>query len=237
VAQAGDVVRRAGRSRVRRKKGTIERLYTSPPAGSVVVCLDEMGPEAAKSFPGRQVVRAEPRAEGEGRRPAGRARQEADYGRRGKGYIFGAFRPATGEALTRPYDKRSAANWADFLGHVEAWVPPETERVFAIVDNLRAHRATDVLLFGLAYPRWEFVFQPKYAAYLNLIEPWWKVLRSLALKGRRFETWAEVCEAVGRATAYWNAHRHPFIWGRRRRHQPRRRPGIAAVPGVRSLAG
>src|SRR3954462_7434026 len=24
-------------------------------------------------------------------------------------------------------------------------------------------------------------------AYLNLIEPWWKILRSLALKGRRFE--------------------------------------------------
>jgi hypothetical protein len=24
----------------------------------------------------------------------------------------------------------------------------------------------------------------KYAAYLNLIEPWWKVLKSLALKGR-----------------------------------------------------
>jgi hypothetical protein len=43
------------------------------------------------------------------------------------------------------------------------------------------------------HPRWEFVFQPKYAAYLNLIEPWWKVRRSLALKGRRFETWPEVC--------------------------------------------
>ena len=83
---------------------------------------------------------------------------------------------------------RSAANWADFLGHVEAWVAPEVERVYAIVDNLSAHRATDVLLFSLAYPRWEFVFQPKYAAYLNLIEPWWKILRSLALKGRRFET-------------------------------------------------
>jgi hypothetical protein len=28
-----------------------------------------------------------------------------------------------------------------------------------------------VLLFAAAHPRWEFVFQPKYAAYLNLIEP------------------------------------------------------------------
>jgi hypothetical protein len=43
----------------------------------------------------------------------------------------------------------------------------------------------NVLPFALTHPRFEFVFQPKYAAYLNLIEPWWKILCSLALKGRR----------------------------------------------------
>jgi len=41
------------------------------------------------------------------------------------------------------------------------------------------------------------------------------VLRSLALKGRRFEGWAEIENAIACATAYWNDHRHPFIWGRR----------------------
>jgi hypothetical protein len=70
-----------------------------------------------------------------------------------------------------------------------------------VLDNLNIHSAPDVLLFGLLHPRWEFVFQPKYAAYLNLIEPWWKVLRSLALKGHRFEGWAEIEQAVARATA------------------------------------
>jgi hypothetical protein len=65
-----------------------------------------------------------------------------------------------------------------------------------------------------------------------LIEPWWKVLRSLALAGRRFENWDELWQAVEAATAYWNAHKHPFTWGRRRRHQPRRQPGVAAVPLV-----
>src|SRR5262245_29695444 len=161
-----------------------------------------MGPQAARSYPGRRPIRTAPKAEADGgRRPAGRARQEVDYGRRGKGYVFGAFRPATGEAFTRPYASRSAANWADFLGHIEAWVPAGVTRVYAVVDHLQAHRATDVLLFALAYPRWEFVFQPKYAADLNLIEPWWKVLRSLALKGRRFETCEEVCRAIDEATA------------------------------------
>ena len=76
------------------------------------------------------------------------------------------------------------------------------------------------------------MFQPKYAAYLNLIEPWWKVLRSLALEGRRFEAWAEIEQAVARATAYWNEHKHPFVWGRRRRHRTPCRLGIAAPPNA-----
>jgi transposase len=225
VATGGDLVRCAGGPGVRAEKGVIEQLYTAPPQGSAVICVDEMGPVASKSYPGQRVVRsAAPDAE--------RARQEVDYGRRGKGYVFGAFCPATGAALTATYDGRTTANWVDFLGLIEGWIDPAAERIYAVMDNLATHAATDVLLFALAHPRWEFVFQPKYAAYLNLIEPWWKVLRSLALKGRRFETWAEVEQAIRRATEYWNAHKHPFVWGRRRRHRRPRHLGLAAAPNV-----
>jgi transposase len=191
----------------------------------VVVCLDEMGPESAKSVPGQQLVDA-------AKRPAERAKQEIDYGRRGSGHVFGAFEPATGKVVTWTARRRTTANFVAFLELAEEWVDPAVGRVYAILDNLSAHRATDVLFFALAHPRWEFVFQPKYAAYLNLIEPWWKILRSLALKGQRFETWEEICAAVEAATAYWNTHRHPFHWGRRRRHHPRRAPGIASLPTV-----
>ena len=183
-----------------------------------------MGPQASKSYPGQQLVRpAGPGAE--------RAKQEIDYGRRGvAGYVFGALQPATGKAFTLTYERRTTSNWVDFLGAVEAWIDPEVGRVYAVLDNLNIHSAPDVLLFSLLQPRWEFVFQPKYAAYLNLIEPWWKVLRSLALKGRRFDTWDQIAAAVAAATAYWNAHRHPFVWGRRRRHKPRRQTGVARLP-------
>lgn len=192
--------------------------------------MDELGPESAKSYRGKRLLR--PPADADA--PAPRATQEIDYGRRGGGYIFGAFRPATGEAITRPYDRRTTANFVDFLGEVARWLgPAEGAPVYLILDNLSTHHAPDLLLFAARHPAWEFVYQPKYAAYLNLIEPWWKILRSLALKGRRFESWGQICDAVDRATAYWNAHRHPFRWGRRRRHRPRRKPGIALGANVR----
>lgn len=95
-----------------------------------------------------------------------------------------------------------------------------------------------MLLFSAAHPRWEFVFQPKeYAAYLNLIEPWWKTLRSLALAGRFFETWEQMEDAIEKARDYWNARRRPYVWGRRRRHRPSRRPGIGAMPTIPAAGG
>ena len=112
------------------------------------------------------------------------------------------------------------------------------EGLYAIMDNLRAHKkAYDVLVFNEAHPRWEFVFQPKYAAYLNLIEPWWKTLRSLAIRGRFFATWEQMEEAVARGGAvdYWNAQRHAYVWGRRRRHRTARRPGVGAMPTIPAM--
>ena len=76
--------------------------------------LDQMGPLSARSYQGAEVVRAVP----DGNSPIERATQEIDYGRRGKGYSFGAFQPATGETLTHEYDSRSAVNWEDLLERV-----------------------------------------------------------------------------------------------------------------------
>lgn len=188
-----------------------------------------MGPLSARSHAGQALVDVYPTAH----TPAGRAKQAVDYGRRTtEGYVFGAFQPATGEALTATYTSRSTVNFINFLDQVEASIPASVERVYVVLDNLAVHKATDVLLFNLAHPRWEFVFQPRYAAYLNLIEPWWKTLKSLALKGRRFDTWDAVEGAIAAACAYWNAHRHPFVWGRRRRHCVPRRFGVACAPRV-----
>jgi len=98
-----------------------------------------MGPVSAKSSLGQAPVRV-------GLPAAGRAKQEIDYGRRGKGSIFGAFCPATGAAFTQPYPGRGTGNWVAFLNEVEHWVPGEVERIYAIADNLSSHRATDVLV-------------------------------------------------------------------------------------------
>src|SRR5688500_20302226 len=94
---------------------------------------------AARSYPGQHLVKpAAPAVD--------RAKQEIDYGRRGSGYVFGAFQPASGAAVTRPYERRTAANWVDFLSAVEAWIDPAVARVSAMVDILSIHHCSDHML-------------------------------------------------------------------------------------------
>ena len=115
---------------------------------------------------------------------------EADYGRRGKIWTFGAFEPATGQALTACYPGRTSANFVAFLDVVaDTWLG---QTIYIILDNLSTHKTLDVLLWALAHPHVKFLFQPTYAPWLNLIEPWWKTLRSLALKGRSFQMVDEI---------------------------------------------
>ena len=81
-----------------------------------------------------------------------------------------------------------------------------------IEDNLSIHTGRHTRLALAAWPEVQIQFIPKYACWLNLIEPWWKQLRSLALNGRRFETLLELSHVLQHALAYWNQHRHPYHW-------------------------
>jgi transposase len=173
-----------------------------------VICIDEMGPLAVKPYPGE-----------EGQGDGGRAPFKPDSGRRGRLWVHGAFEPASGQATIWLSSRRDGATHLQLLEQVIREFP--ADRWLLIEDNLSIHHSHDVKTAWLAWPEIQIQFLPKYAGWLNLIEPWWKQLRSLALKGRRFETVAELAEALQTAVDYWNAHKHPDSWKKRPQAQPR----------------
>jgi len=178
-------------------------LYRQVPPQTQVLCLDELGPLGAKVYPGRQWCPA-------GERPG----YMPNYGKRGSLWVFGAFEPATGLVLTLSKPKRTRFELIEFLEQVaQTWTQGE---LIVIMDNLSVHKTLEVRLWLLTQPRIRFLFQPRYAPWLNLIEPWWKTLKNLALKGRNFEALEQLVLALSQATAYWNTHRHPYHW----RHAP-----------------
>jgi hypothetical protein len=98
----------------------------------------------------------------------------------------------------------------------------------SILHAAASDPAMQVFLFSLAYPGWECVCQPTYAACLHLIEQWWNILRTLGVKEGRFERWAEVCIAID------EAHIGTSIGipshGQQRRQTTRHQSGFALVP-------
>ncbi len=166
-----------------------------------------MGPVSAKTYPG-EVWEPGPY----------RAKYEPDYGRRGKLWVHGAFEPATGKATMVLSPSRDSASHIQLLEQVILEFP--SDRWLIIQDNLTIHKGHNVKLALLAWPEIQIQFIPKYACWLNLIEPWWKQLRSLALKGRRFENTDELIQALIDALEYWNAHKHPYRWKKMPQEQP-----------------
>jgi transposase len=165
-----------------------------------------MGPIAVKTYPGE-----------EWKQGRNRATFEPDYGRRGKLWVHGAFEPATGKATIILSPSRDSASHIQLLERVITEFP--ADRWLIIADNLSIHTSRETRLALSAWPEIQIQFIPKYACWLNLIEPWWKQLRSLALKGRRFETLVELTEALNGALDYWNAHRHPYRWKKKPQEQ------------------
>jgi transposase len=170
-----------------------------PPPRTRVLCVDELGPIAAKTYPGE-----------EWKPGPGRATFEPDYGRRGKVWVHGAFEPATGQSTILMSPHRDSRSHIQLLEQIICEFP--SDRWLIIEDNLSIHTGRQTQLALLAWPEMRVQFIPKYACWLNLIEPWWKQLRSLALKGRRFETTDELVDSLNNALVYWNAHRHPYVW-------------------------
>lgn len=171
-----------------------------------MICIDELGPLAVKTYPGEEWL---PREQ--------RATFEPDYGRRGKLWVHGAFEPATGQATILTSPSRDSASHIRLIEQVMLEFP--ADRRLLIEDNLVIHRSREVRLALALRPEIQIQFLPKYACWLNLIEPWWKQLKSLALKGRRFEDLAQLNQSLLAALAYWNRHRHPYRWKQRPQDQ------------------
>ena len=172
-----------------------------------MICLDELGPLAVKTYPGA-----------EWKVGSDRATFEPDYGRRGKMWLHGAFEPSTGEGTFIFSASRDSLSHIHLLEQIMIHFP--AERWLIIEDNLSTHTSRQVQLALLAWPEIQVQFIPKYACWLNLIEPWWKQIRSLALKGRRFETLDELKAALSAALVYWNEHKHPYRWKKLPQDQP-----------------
>jgi transposase len=205
-------VGRERRSGVRPKRSKIVGLYTEPPPDSTVVCVDELGPVTPRAFP------PAPGWSPDGRR----IKASLEYSRGpDKAWVFGALRVEDGKSLTFTSRSRNSKSYLRLLEMIERAIPKGL--IYLIADNLKTHKSAMVREWLEKHPRIEHAFIPKGAAWLNLIEAWWRLFRRQALAGVDFADSYEIGKAARVATRQLNRKAKPWVWGRPPRSPRHRR--------------
>ncbi len=127
-------------------------------------------------------------------------------------WVYGALRVRDGHALTLSASRRDTTGYLRLLDAVDQANP--TGELYLIADNLASHKSIGVQFWFAQHPRVHALYTPTSAAWLNLIEPWWRLLRRNALAGQAFEHGHEVEQAIDVATRQLNCRAHPWVWGR-----------------------
>lgn len=191
---------------VRPKRSRIVGLYTDPPPNSTVVCVDELGPVTPRAFPPAP-----------GWSPDGhRIKAPLEYSRGpDKVWVFGALRVGDGKSITFTSRSRNSKGYLKLLEKIERAIPEGL--IYVIADNLKTHKSAAVRQWLEEHPRIDHAFIPKGAAWLNLIEVWWRLFRRQALAGVDFADGYEIDQATRVATRQLNRKASPWVWGRKPR--------------------
>ena len=189
----------------REKVTAITELYLHPPAGAVVLSIDEKtGMQALeRRFPDRPAA------------PGRRRRREFEYTRHGTQSLLCAFEVHRGRVVADCGATRTAEDLVRFMERIAALYPTGT--VHVIWDNLNIH-------FDGAAGRWtafnarhgdRFVFHytPKHASWVNQVELFFSILQRQCLRDASFPSIEALRTAVLAFIVAWNRDRaHPFRW-------------------------
>lgn len=187
----------------RQKATEICDLYLHPPAGSVVLSIDEKT--------GMQAL--ERKAVGRSPAPGRPRRREFEYIRHGTQSLIASFEVATGKIFGHCGPTRTGDDLEAFMDDLASAYPDGD--VHVIWDNLNIHRAKHSRwdAFNKRHGgRFHFHFTPLHASWVNQIELWFGLLARRCLRNASFRSAEGLRRAVLRFIDEWNVDAHPFRW-------------------------
>jgi transposase len=180
---------------------TVCGLYLDPPENAIVVSIDEKTSIAA-----RQPARPDRPT-----RPGKPARRDSEYVRNGTTNLFAALQVHSGTVAGMTAQTRNQWDFIEFLDQLETEIP-EGQRVIAILDNLSTHKTAAVGAWLEEHSRWELVFTPKHASWLNQVEIFFSILTRRLLKHGQFSGPEDLATQMLAFVEHHNLTARPFAW-------------------------
>lgn len=179
-------------------------IYTSPPADTVVLCVDEKRLFVRSHNPPLQAARRG--------RPG---RRDSDYQRHGSSVLLAAWNIRSGQVFAKCRKQRKGDDLVEFMEQVAEAYP--NTKVIIIWDNLNIHydgKSERWTRFNERHGgRFQFVYTPKHASWVNQVELFFSIVERRVLKHESFKTLDAVNSRVIGFIDHWNEFEaHPFKW-------------------------
>ena len=126
----------------------------------------------------------------------GTIKRDYEYKRLGTVSLLAGIDLQTGEAIPLVSDTHKSGDYIAFLEKLNGRYP-HGDKIRLILDNLKVHSSADVQEYIATVPgRFEFVFTPKHASWLNLVEGFFSKMTKQMLRNIRVETKDELVTRI-----------------------------------------
>jgi transposase len=175
-------------------------LYLDPPAGAVVLSIDEKTQVQA-------LDRTQPLL------PVSFGKTEKrthDYKRHGTTNLFAALNTGTGEVTGKCFSRRRTREFLRFMDTIAEQYPSQEAHV--ILDNLSTHSGPDVRKWLSRHQNFRFHFTPVGSSWLNQVEIWFGIITRQAIRRGTFNSVRLLTQTIGNYISSWNEESAPFEW-------------------------
>jgi transposase len=176
-------------------------LYLDPPENAIVISVDEKTSIAARAPARPDTLPA----------PGRPARRDSEYVRNGTTNLFAALRVHSGRVSGMTAPTRNRWDFLAFLDQLDGEIPAE-RKIVAILDNLSTHKTKEVQAWLDEHPRWQLVFTPKHASWLNQVEIFFSVLTRRLLRHGQFTDTDDLATQMLAYVEHHNLTAQPFAW-------------------------
>ena len=123
-------------------------------------------------------------------------KRDYEYKRLGTLSLLAGIDLQTGEAIPLVSDTHNSQDYIEFLKKLDDKYPAG-DKIRLILDNLKVHSSEKVVEYLEANPnRFEFVFTPKHASWLNLVEGFFSKMTKQMLHGIRVDSKQELEDRI-----------------------------------------
>jgi len=176
-------------------------LYLHPPAGAMVICVDEK----------TQIQALDSTQPGLPWKKGRCGTMTHDYKRHGTTTLFAGMNVADGSIISTFMPTHNHQDWIRFLKLIHKQTPRDKD-VHLILDNYSAHKTPEVWAWLKKHPHFHLHFVPTSASWLNQVERFFRDLTEKCVRRGVFHSVQELQQSIQHYIVEHNRKPKPYIW-------------------------